>query len=45
MRLIPYLNFDGKCGEAFDFYAAVLDGTIDDLRRIAHLRRDAGRQP
>lgn len=28
MRLIPYLNFDGKCGEAFDFYAAALGGTI-----------------
>ncbi len=28
MQLIPYLNYDGQCREAFDFYARVLDGKI-----------------
>ena len=28
MRLIPYLNFDGQCREAFDFYAVALGGKL-----------------
>ena len=28
MQFIPYLNFDGQCGEAFDFYAKVFDAKI-----------------
>jgi PhnB protein len=28
MQLIPYLNFAGNCGEAFDFYRDVLGGEI-----------------
>lgn len=28
MQFIPYLNFDGQCREAFDFYATALNGTI-----------------
>ncbi|WP_114239323.1 VOC family protein [Dyella sp. C9] len=28
MRFIPYLNFDGDCSEAFDFYAQAFKGTI-----------------
>lgn len=28
MRLIPYLNFDGNCREAFEFYAAALGGRL-----------------
>jgi PhnB protein len=28
MRLIPYLNFDGQCREAFAFYAAALGGQV-----------------
>lgn len=28
MQLIAYLNFDGNCREAFDFYAQVLGGTV-----------------
>jgi len=28
MRLIPYLNFDGQCREAFAFYAAALGGNV-----------------
>jgi PhnB protein len=30
MKLNPYLNFNGNCEEAFQFYAKVLNGT--DLR-------------
>jgi len=26
MKINPYLNFNGNCGEAFQFYAKVLDG-------------------
>ena len=28
MQLIPYLNFDGRCREAFDFYARALGGEV-----------------
>lgn len=29
MQMIPYLNFDGRCAEAFRFYARVLGGRLD----------------
>ena len=28
MQFIPYLNFDGNCAEAFDFYKDLFKGTI-----------------
>ena len=28
MKLNTYLTFDGRCKEAFEFYAEVLGGTI-----------------
>jgi len=28
MQISPYLNFNGQCAEAFDFYAKTLGGTI-----------------
>jgi PhnB protein len=28
MQLVPYLNFDGKCREAFEFYRTALHGRI-----------------
>jgi PhnB protein len=28
MDIIPHLNFNGQCKEAFDFYAKLLDGEI-----------------
>jgi len=31
MRLIPYLNFDGTCEEAFKFYEKVFDGQLEVL--------------
>jgi PhnB protein len=29
MRAIPYLNFDGTCREAFEFYAQLLGGELE----------------
>lgn len=34
MQATPYLNFDGRCREAFEFYAEVLDGKIEAM--ISH---------
>jgi len=31
MRFTPYLNFNGNCREAFEFYAQVLGGKIDTM--------------
>ena len=28
MNIIPHLNFNGQCKEAFEFYAELLDGEI-----------------
>lgn len=29
MKMTPYLGFDGKCRDAFEFYAGCLDGKIE----------------
>ncbi len=31
MEIVPYLNFDGKCAEAFAFYEKLFDGKITFL--------------
>ena len=31
MRLNPYLNFNGQCAAAFEFYARCLGGTIEAM--------------
>ncbi len=31
MQIVPYLNFDGNCAEAFRFYERVLGGRIETL--------------
>ena len=31
MQIVPYLNFDGNCAEAFRFYERVLGGRIEEL--------------
>jgi PhnB protein len=31
VQLVPYLNFDGNCAEAFRFYEGVLGGKIEVL--------------
>lgn len=33
MQFIPYLNFNGQCGEAFDFYRDVFSGEIEGIVR------------
>lgn len=40
MRFIPYLSFEGRCREAFEFYARVLDGKIEGM--ISHGETPAG---
>ena len=31
MEIAPYLNFSGRCREAFEFYAATLGGRIEQM--------------
>lgn len=31
MQLVPYLNFDGQCREAFQFYEKVLGGKLEAM--------------
>ena len=31
MKIDPYLNFDGRCAEAFQLYERVLGGTIEGM--------------
>jgi len=40
MKLNPYLNFDGNCEEAINFYADVLDGEIKMLMRYDQMPPD-----
>jgi PhnB protein len=35
MQLHPYLNFDGRCEEAFKFYEQCLGGKIEAMRKHA----------
>jgi PhnB protein len=37
MRLHPYLNFDGDCRAAFEFYARVLGGRIVAMSRFGDM--------
>lgn len=37
MKLNPYLNFDGNCEEAINFYADVLTGEIKMLMRFSEM--------
>lgn len=32
MQMIPYLNFDGRCEEAFRFYEQTFGGTLDIMK-------------
>ncbi|WP_127595534.1 VOC family protein [Nitratireductor alexandrii] len=40
MKFVPYLSFDGRCREAFEFYAKVLDGRIEAM--LTHAETPAG---
>ncbi|WP_342246425.1 VOC family protein [Pseudomonas sp. OTU5201] len=35
MKIDPYLTFDGQCGPAFQFYAKVLNGTLEAFLSFA----------
>ena len=41
MQIQPYLNFNGNCKEAFEFYAQVLKGKIDMMMNHAGSPRSA----
>ena len=36
MQLNPYLTFQGRCREAFEYYARVLNGTVEDIFTFAN---------
>ena len=44
LTIHPYLNFDGNCKEAFDFYATLFGGQLE-CRRSASRRWPIKRQP
>lgn len=35
-KLIPYLNFEGNCEEALNYYKDILSGTVEILVRYDH---------
>lgn len=41
MQIQPYLNFNGNCKEAFEFYARVLKGKIDMMMTHAEAPPEA----
>jgi PhnB protein len=42
MQILPYLNFDGRCREAFDFYRAALGGERLDVMTYGESPMAAG---
>jgi PhnB protein len=42
MRIVPYLNFDGNCAEAFRFYERVLGGRLELLTHADSPMADHG---
>ena len=45
MKLNPYLSFDGRCREAFEFYAKALGGTITFIQSIGESPMAASMPP
>ncbi|MFC6977681.1 hypothetical protein [Microbulbifer taiwanensis] len=45
MNFSPYLNFNGNCKEAFEFYAEVLGGEIIVLSTFAEAPPEADMPP
>ncbi len=35
LQITPYLNFDGRCREAFEYYEKVLGGKIETIQSFA----------
>ena len=44
MRVCAYLNFDGNCEEAFNFYHQALGGTLTEVFRFGAMPSDDGQQ-
>jgi PhnB protein len=42
MKIHPYLNFDGKTEEAFNFYAKVLGGELTEIHRFGSMPPQSG---
>jgi PhnB protein len=45
MQFIPYLDFDGDCRDAFDFYARVFDGQVTRRMTCGESPMAAGMPP
>src|SRR5690554_1093123 len=45
MQIVPYLNFDGQCAEAFRFYEQVLGGKIEAMSTFGESPIAAGLSP
>ena len=45
MKLNPYLSFDGRCREAFEFYAKALGGRIVFMQTIGESPMASGMPP
>jgi PhnB protein len=45
MRVNPYLTFDGRCEEAFDFYKSILGGDFDSMNRFSEMPEDSPPEP
>lgn len=45
MQFIPYLNFDGRCAEAFAFYAKLFGGTIVHQSTFGEMPLQPGMPP
>lgn len=45
MKIDPYLNFDGNCREAMEFYAETLGGTIEMMSTFAGSPMEADMPP
>lgn len=44
-KVTPYLNFDGRCEEAFEFYRSVLGGEFVGVNRFSEMPPDVPMTP
>ncbi|HSM01026.1 MAG TPA: VOC family protein [Acidimicrobiia bacterium] len=45
IRVNPYLTFDGRCEEAFDFYRAIFGGEFESMNRFSEMPEDSPPEP
>jgi PhnB protein len=45
MQFVPYLNFDGRCADAFDFYASTLGGQVTFKQTFGESPMNGGVSP